>query len=304
MAETWIINEAPNVSSAFGEGGVFSSNNRNFLWFGTTDPDSGSDNALFFDYDSVYTPSTGWIDEAYRTVSFESAPTGAAAIWLQTNAEKQGRATSTNILMHPIVDGQQDKSVNLYPKTKVENVIGMPTKVSQFENDSNFITSAALDPYAKQQDLSDLADMVQGEKLRVDGIAQQVTTNTQNITSVSSKIPPSASAQNPILTRNDLPEFYHTIDGHIQESHYVQELQMGTTVVVNGDILLYPLPDNMGTPITVPVGAAIYHIYSEGQFFTSVIVYDTFYRASTNVAGGEWQSSSLYFAPYDGEVSE
>ena len=40
-------------------------------------------------YDSILVYRSGWTDQAYRTVTFETAPTGDLLTWLQANAIKQ-----------------------------------------------------------------------------------------------------------------------------------------------------------------------------------------------------------------------
>ena len=101
-SETWVMN---NYIGSIAPNDVFNSNscNINFVSNGNEyslfDPRTAdiSTNLLSYDNIAVYSyskkNSTGWIDDAYRTVTFETAPTGDLLTWLQANATKQSSAS-------------------------------------------------------------------------------------------------------------------------------------------------------------------------------------------------------------------
>lgn len=46
-------------------------------------------------YTQMYTTAAGWTNEAYRTITFATAPTGDLLTWLQANGTKQSTSTPT-----------------------------------------------------------------------------------------------------------------------------------------------------------------------------------------------------------------
>lgn len=93
--ETWVINETITVEPyAYSTLISFVSNNQNYGVF-YIDPD-GDDipKIVYADkvvaanvWDVVY--NYGWTNQAYRTVTFATPPTGNLLTWLQANAVKQ-----------------------------------------------------------------------------------------------------------------------------------------------------------------------------------------------------------------------
>ena len=85
--ETWVINENPNASTLPNTSINFTSNEMNFSsihYF------SSEDNPATILYGDTHAWSMGvWINEAFRTAIFETAPTGELLSWLQANATKQ-----------------------------------------------------------------------------------------------------------------------------------------------------------------------------------------------------------------------
>lgn len=85
--ETWVINENPNASTLPNTSINFTSNEMSFSsirYF------SSEDNPAAILYGNTYAWSMGvWINEGFRTITFETAPTGNLLTWLQANATKQ-----------------------------------------------------------------------------------------------------------------------------------------------------------------------------------------------------------------------
>ena len=84
MAETWVLNTTGTVpSSVFRVS--FTSNGKS--WSGIV----GQDQHLMYmgDYSSTDAYYNGWTNSAYRTLVFDTAPTGDLLTWLQANGQKQ-----------------------------------------------------------------------------------------------------------------------------------------------------------------------------------------------------------------------
>lgn len=93
MAETWVLNESVTFPSSSIDVEInFTSNGTTFVYFRIEVPEiyyCTSTNPLS-GYVTVYRRPKGWVNEAYRTVVFDTAPTGNLLIWLQANGTKQG----------------------------------------------------------------------------------------------------------------------------------------------------------------------------------------------------------------------
>jgi hypothetical protein len=94
--ETWVLNESPNAPSANIDVNIdFKSNNENFksIYIPRL-PQFARDGITYYNIDGnaiiVYGSNTSsWANNAYRTLTFETAPTGALLTWLQANGTKQ-----------------------------------------------------------------------------------------------------------------------------------------------------------------------------------------------------------------------
>ena len=100
--ETWVLNETPAQSKIYyyfdssynadnpvvSFEAAFVSNNQNFvkLTGSSVAPDPGIDETKCI---AARTKTDGWTNEAYRTITFETAPTGELLTWLQANGTKQ-----------------------------------------------------------------------------------------------------------------------------------------------------------------------------------------------------------------------
>lgn len=87
--ETWLLNETIE--------GVFSAVDINFVSNAANYTKISIDavgapierHQLYYNGNNVYYTPTGWSDEAYRTITFETAPSGGLLKWLQANGVKQ-----------------------------------------------------------------------------------------------------------------------------------------------------------------------------------------------------------------------
>lgn len=93
--ETWLLNEEPHyspLSSSLEQTISFQSNNKTYSKISlSSELVPGHSDAVSIYYgnsDNVYY-SGSWQNSAYRTVTFETAPTGDLLIWLQDNGTKQ-----------------------------------------------------------------------------------------------------------------------------------------------------------------------------------------------------------------------
>lgn len=94
--ETWLLNKTLTLQAKTFTID-FTSNNQNFNSIVMSNAN------LSYDDTSVYNKFTpddiNWVEgEAYRTVTFENAPTGDLLTWLQVNGVKQGGSGGTNKL--------------------------------------------------------------------------------------------------------------------------------------------------------------------------------------------------------------
>lgn len=108
MAETWVLNESVTFPSSNVDTEInFTSNGTTFVYFRTGSPEiyyCTSTNP-FSGYVTVYKRTSGWVNEAYRTVVFDTAPTGNLLIWLQANGTKQVDPEPTTPKNTCLIDG-------------------------------------------------------------------------------------------------------------------------------------------------------------------------------------------------------
>lgn len=111
MAETWVLNSTITLpSSTFS--GTFTSNGTSFTRIEQSYGHNISDPLL------VYSASSGmssisttvyrmgsWVNEAYRTLVFDTAPSGALLTWLQANGVKQSDPEPENPTNACMIDG-------------------------------------------------------------------------------------------------------------------------------------------------------------------------------------------------------
>lgn len=87
--ETWVLNETPSDYSAVVFSVQFTCNG---ISYSKLERES-SYAKLYYDTTLVYDldDHTGWVNEAYRTITFAAAPTGDLLTWLQANGTKQSK---------------------------------------------------------------------------------------------------------------------------------------------------------------------------------------------------------------------
>lgn len=107
MAETWVLNTSVTFSSSVDTEINFTSNGTAFVYFRVGLPEIYycTSTQPFSGYVTVYNGNSGWTNEAYRTVVFDTAPTGNLLIWLQANGTKQSEPEPTTPKNACLIDG-------------------------------------------------------------------------------------------------------------------------------------------------------------------------------------------------------
>ena len=109
MAETWLLNEQPQwIGISSRDFSIqFTSNNQSFTLFRFNRSGANQYDLQYNDVvvnggtwnNSLNSPNwTGWANSAYRTVTFETAPTGDLLTWLQANGTKQSNKLSVDLI--------------------------------------------------------------------------------------------------------------------------------------------------------------------------------------------------------------
>lgn len=92
--ETWVLRDSIRTADSITSNIAFVSNSQSFTNLtcvrtqNYTYIDYSSTRVYLFDFETGETPE--WIDQAYRTITFSTAPTGDLLTWLQANGMKQG----------------------------------------------------------------------------------------------------------------------------------------------------------------------------------------------------------------------
>lgn len=116
MAQTWILNETltiteeiPTVINFASAGVSYSQFNISYIneqcQFIAYNPSSGSGTIAYATFDLS---KVGWQNEAYRTVTFQTNPTGILLTWLQANATQQLLCDAND--MHAVADAIRTKA--------------------------------------------------------------------------------------------------------------------------------------------------------------------------------------------------
>ena len=90
--ETWVLNESLGMTALQKQQVNFTSNNSSFVAIEANTMSVGPQSVSYYTDDTndiIVCESGTWINTAYRTITFETAPTGALLRWLQANATKQ-----------------------------------------------------------------------------------------------------------------------------------------------------------------------------------------------------------------------
>lgn len=101
MAETWVLNATITPPSS-ALSGAFTSNGNSYSGI------SGNNRQLYYrgsSIKSVYTVGSGWTHNEYRTLVFDTSPTGAMLTWLQANGVKQSDPEPETPTNSCLVDG-------------------------------------------------------------------------------------------------------------------------------------------------------------------------------------------------------
>lgn len=110
MAETWVLNS--NLQGQYDDRELVSS-----IAFVSKDTLYSKiavgpqlDRALRYNDNEVWAWKTGWLDQAYRTITFDAAPTGELLTWLQANGVKQQGKHTNKVVVNgeTILDLTQD----------------------------------------------------------------------------------------------------------------------------------------------------------------------------------------------------
>ena len=112
MAETWVLNEGldpvlqlPKTTIPFTSNGqayaAISFRNKKLEYY--INPYSGSGTSVYAS--TPWNPQGNWTNSAYRTVVFDSAPTGSLLRWLQENGTKQVEPEPTIPKNTCLIDG-------------------------------------------------------------------------------------------------------------------------------------------------------------------------------------------------------
>lgn len=102
MAETWVLNTriGDTASKAFSASFISAGNSYSLIDIKYV----VSHTWIFYGSTNVY-GSGGWLDEAYRTVIFDTAPSGDLLTWLQKNGTKQSEPEPTIPKNACLIDG-------------------------------------------------------------------------------------------------------------------------------------------------------------------------------------------------------
>lgn len=99
MAETWLLNSSIGSINSVDVNITFTSNNTSFSRFHFLGSHESSYYYLYYDTTLAYdTDDYGtYTNQAYRTITFDTAPTGDLLTWLQANGTKQSNKLSVDL---------------------------------------------------------------------------------------------------------------------------------------------------------------------------------------------------------------
>lgn len=90
--ETWLLNESLGMATLSKTSVTFTSNNENFVSIAYSTSSMGPQTLWYYKNDTEYVVACEYgtySNEAYRTITFENAPTGDLLTWLNDNGTKQ-----------------------------------------------------------------------------------------------------------------------------------------------------------------------------------------------------------------------
>lgn len=109
MAETWVLNATISFPSSSLRG-AFTSNGTSFtgierIGFGTSEYLSYTSSAGGLTKSTTVYKNGSWVNDAYRTLVFDTSPTGDLLTWLQANGQKQSDPEPETPTNSCLVDG-------------------------------------------------------------------------------------------------------------------------------------------------------------------------------------------------------
>lgn len=102
MAETWVLNSTITGNGEFTAD--FTSNGKSFYSIAVSSSITSYGEKMGGNV-IVYAKSSGWSNEAYRTIVFDTSPSGNLLTWLQANGTKQGEPEPTTPKNVCLIDG-------------------------------------------------------------------------------------------------------------------------------------------------------------------------------------------------------
>ena len=102
MAETWVLNSTITGNGEFTAD--FTSNGKSFYSIAVSSSITSYGEKMGGNV-IVYAKSSGWSNEAYRTIVFDTSPSGDLLTWLQANGTKQGEPEPTTPKNVCLIDG-------------------------------------------------------------------------------------------------------------------------------------------------------------------------------------------------------
>lgn len=95
--ETWLLNESSTKWGTHSFTANFTSNSESFRGIKVRYPALGDEDFILYNSTVALNGAGDWTNQAYRTLTFETAPTGDLLTWLQANGTKQGSATRISV---------------------------------------------------------------------------------------------------------------------------------------------------------------------------------------------------------------
>lgn len=102
MAETWVLNSTITGNGEFTAD--FTSNGKSFYSIAVSSSITSYGEKMGGNV-IVYAKSSGWSNKAYRTIVFDTSPSGDLLTWLQANGTKQGEPEPTTPKNVCLIDG-------------------------------------------------------------------------------------------------------------------------------------------------------------------------------------------------------
>lgn len=102
MAETWVLNSTITGNGEFTAD--FTSNGKSFYSIAVSSSITSYGEKMGGNV-IVYAKRSGWSNEAYRTIVFDTSPSGDLLTWLQANGTKQGAPEPTTPKNACLIDG-------------------------------------------------------------------------------------------------------------------------------------------------------------------------------------------------------